>query len=69
MTYEIRDGGAVTVLRVSFLDEGVDLIASITVDGGERATLGYLPFFEADLRRTYAHLFPLPPIPEGVLMP
>lgn len=60
MTYEITASDNVSILGVSFLDEGVDLVEHIKVDGGEQAALAYLPFFVADLRRNYAHLFPQP---------
>lgn len=68
MTYEITASDNVSILGVSFLDEGVDLVEHIKVDGGESAALAYLPFFVADLRRNYAHLFPQPVQPDGGMM-
>lgn len=65
MTYEITQAGNISILGVSFVDEGVELTEHIRVDGDERAALAYLPFFERDLRRNYAHLFPQPEQPEG----
>ena len=60
MTYDVAVSGNISILTVSFNDEGIDLTASIQVDGYEDAALQYLPFFEQDLRRNYTHLFPQP---------
>ena len=68
MKYEITASGNVSILGVSFVDEGVELTEHIKVDGGEQAALAYLPFFVADLRRNYAHLFPQPEQPEGGML-
>ena len=54
-----------TRLIIDFSDEGVDLCGDILVAGDEQAALGYAPFFEADLRRNYAELFPRPEMPEA----
>ena len=60
MTYVITVSEGVSSLEVSFVDEGVDLVDHVIVDGGEAKAIAYLPFFVADLRRNYAHLFPQP---------
>ena len=60
MTYEITASDNVSILGVSFVDEGIDLTDHIKVDGDEQKALAYLPFFVADLKRNYAHLFPQP---------
>ena len=63
ITTETYDEKA-TRLIIDFSDEGVDLCGDILVAGDEQAALGYAPFFEADLRRNYAELFPVPEMPE-----
>lgn len=66
MTYAIavNDDGT-TTLTVDFSDEGVSLQGKTHVKGGEAEALAYLPVFERDLRRNYAHLFPtLDPDPD-----
>ena len=55
---ELHDGTA--RIDVDFSDEGVDLQGTTHVRGGEAEALAYLPVFERDLRRNYAHLFPTP---------
>lgn len=62
MKYEITVVGKTSILGVSFADEGVELTEYIKVDGNEQAALAYLPFFVADLKRNYAHLFPQPEV-------
>lgn len=53
-------------LHISFEDEGIKkstgeyLSGTILVDGDESKANGYAPFFEADLRRCNAKLFPVP---------
>jgi hypothetical protein len=66
MTYivTVNDDGTTTI-EISFIDEGVNLQGRTNVKGGELEALNYLPVFEADLRRNYADLFPLPLMPEG----
>ncbi len=61
MTYAItvNDDGTAT-LAVDFSDEGVGLQGKTHVKGGEAEALAYLPVFDRDLRRNYAHLFPAP---------
>ena len=53
-----HDGTA--TLAADFSDEGVALQGNTHVKGGEAEALAYLPVFERDLRRNYAHLFPTP---------
>lgn len=69
MTYEFIDNqNGTTTINVSFTDENVELQGTTTIKGGEQEALEYLPVFEADLRRNYSDLFPLPEMPEGGLM-
>ena len=49
-----------TRLTADFMDEGVDLTGTMLVAGDESAALAYAHFFEADLRRNNAELFPQP---------
>ena len=49
-----------TRLTVDFMDEGVDLTGTMLIAGDESAALAYAHFFEADLRRNNAELFPVP---------
>lgn len=60
MIYEVTASDNVTILGVSFVDEGIELTENIKVDGDEQKALAYLPFFVADLKRNYSHLFPQP---------
>ena len=55
----------ITELTIDFRDEGVDLIGVTEVVGDEGKALAYAPFFEADLRRNNAELFPVPEMPEA----
>lgn len=58
-----------TTIEVSFVDEGVDLQGQTSVKGDEAAAAAYLPFFEADLRRNFAELFPQPnSVPGGEIL-
>ena len=66
MIYQIIAVGKTSILGVSFVDEGIELTEHITVDSGEQAALAYLPFFVADLKRNYAHLFPQPQTAGGM---
>ena len=52
-----------TKLTVDFSDEGVSLVGETEVVGGESKALSYAPFFEQDLRRNNAELFPVPEMP------
>ena len=47
-----------TKLTIDFADEGVFLIGETEVVGNEDAALAYAHFFEQDLRRNNAELFP-----------
>ena len=48
-----------TKLTIDFSDENVVLVGEIEVVGDESKALSYAPFFEADLRRNNAELFPV----------
>ena len=58
-----------TKLILDFSDEGVSLVGETEVAGDESAALAYAHFFEQDLRRNNAELFPVPEIPEAEEMP
>ena len=49
-----------TRLVIDFADEGVELAGETLIVGDEAKALAYAPFFEADLRRNNAELFPQP---------
>lgn len=49
-----------TKLTIDFVDEGVSLVGETEVVGNEDTARGYASFFEADLRRNNAELFPQP---------
>jgi len=51
-----------TKLTIDFTDEGVFLIGETEVVGNEDTARAYASFFEADLRRNNAELFPIPEI-------
>ena len=51
-----------TKLTIDFNDEGVNLIGETEVIGDEGKALAYAHFFEQDLRRNNAELFPVPEI-------
>jgi hypothetical protein len=51
-----------TKLILDFSDEGVSLVGETEVVGDESKALSYAPFFEQDLRRNNAELFPVPEI-------
>lgn len=70
MTHDIvvNDDNTASI-SVSFLDEGIDLQGNTSVKGGVAEALRYLPVFEADLRRNFSDLFPLPEMPQGGMMP
>ena len=56
-----------TMIKVNFIDEGVELTGETSVKGDESVALSYLPVFEADLRRNFSDLFPAPVIEGGIL--
>ena len=49
---------------IDFADEGIELAGETLIVGDEAKALAYAPFFEADLRRHNAELFPQPEMPE-----
>ena len=54
-----------TKLTVDFSDEGVSLVGETEVVGDASKALSYAHFFEQDLRRNNAELFPVPEMPEA----
>ena len=62
MTYVLERDGDVTNILMDFADEGVDLQVSRKVAGDETKAADYVKVLEADARRDYAELFPLPPV-------
>ena len=70
MTYTVTalpDG--TTKLNVSFADEKINLAGETRVKGSQADAIAYLPTFVSDLKRNFAELFPLPPAPQGGIMP
>jgi hypothetical protein len=62
-TLEMQENGTVLV-GVDFSDEGISLTGEVAVVGDEDSARAYLPVFEADMRRNFNHLWPLPePVP------
>lgn len=60
MRYEITEVGKVSILGISFDDEGVDLTEHTTIVGNRQAAMDYLSHFVKDCHQNYAHLFPRP---------
>ena len=58
-----------TKLTIDFTDEGVFLTGETEVIGNEDTARAYASFFEADLRRNNAELFPVPEPIEAPEMP
>ena len=58
-------GEKLTKLTIDFSDENVVLVGETEVVGDESAALAYAHFFEQDLRRNNAELFPVPEMPEA----
>ena len=54
-----------TKLTIDFSDENIVLVGETEVVGDESKALSYAPFFEQDLRRNNAELFPVPEMPEA----
>lgn len=54
-----------TKLTIDFSDEGVEIIGVTEIIGDEGKALAYAHFFEQDLRRNNAELFPMPEMPEA----
>ena len=57
-TTEIIDE-KLTKLTIDFSDENVELVGETEVVGNESIARAYASFFEADLRRNNAELFPV----------
>lgn len=55
-----------TQIELSYLDEEVTLPeeAKTVVFGGESTAVGYVPIFDADIRRIFVGCFPVPEILE-----
>ena len=53
-----------TKLTIDFSDENIVLVGETEVVGDESKALAYAHFFEQDLRRNNAELFPVPEMPE-----
>ena len=51
-------GEKLTKLTIDFSDENIVLVGETEVVGDESAALAYAHFFEQDLRRNNAELFP-----------
>ena len=51
-----------TKLTIDFNDENITLVGETEVVGDESKALAYAHFFEQDLRRNNAELFPVPEI-------
>ena len=51
-----------TKLTIDFNDENITLVGETEVVGDESKALSYAHFFEQDLRRNNAELFPVPEI-------
>jgi len=54
-----------TKLTIDFNDENITLVGETEVVGDVSKALSYAPFFEQDLRRNNAELFPVPEMPEA----
>ena len=58
-----------TKLTIDFTDENITLVGETEVVGDESKALAYAHFFEQDLRRNNAELFPVPEPIEAPEMP
>ena len=58
-------GEKLTKLTIDFSDENIVLVGETDVVGDEGKALAYAHFFEQDLRRNNAELFPVPEMPEA----
>ena len=54
-----------TKLTIDFNDENITLVGETEVVWDESKALSYAHFFEQDLRRNNAELFPMPEMPEA----
>jgi hypothetical protein len=72
MTYQlIEDGSGITDIQMGFADEGVNLNVSRKVAGNAEKAMTQVKVLEADTRKDYADLFPLPEVvieDEGVML-
>jgi hypothetical protein len=63
MTYQlIEDGSGITDIQMGFADEGVNLNVSRKVAGNAEKAMTQVKVLEADTRKDYADLFPLPEV-------
>jgi hypothetical protein len=63
MTYQlIEDGSGITDIQMGFADEGVNLNVSRKVAGNAEKAMTQVKVLEADTRKNYADLFPLPEV-------
>lgn len=62
-------GEKLTKLTIDFNDENITLVGETEVVGDEDTALAYAHFFEQDLRRNNAELFPVPEPIEAPEMP
>ena len=62
-------GEKLTKLTIDFNDENITLVGETEVMGDESKALSYAHFFEQDLRRNNAELFPIPEPIEAPEMP
>ena len=62
-------GEKLTKLTIDFNDENAVLVGETEIVGNEDTARAYASFFEADLRRNNAELFPVPEPIEAPEMP
>ncbi|NLZ76755.1 MAG: hypothetical protein GX911_02160 [Spirochaetales bacterium] len=63
MTYQfVTTDSGITEILMEFLDEGVNLTVSRKVAGDTEKAMTQVKVLEADARRDYAELFPLPEV-------
>ncbi|NCC90134.1 MAG: hypothetical protein EOM01_07260 [Spirochaetia bacterium] len=63
MTYQLIDNGSgITDIQMGFADEGVDLNVSRKVAGDAEKALTQVKVLEADTRKDFSDLFPLPEV-------
>lgn len=63
MTYQLIDAGSgITDIQMGFADEGVNLNVSRKVAGNAEKAMTQVKVLEADTRKDYADLFPLPEV-------
>lgn len=59
-TTEVQDGGALLTVTWRRPDQSEIITGEKLVLGGETAATSEAPFFAGDLKRNFAHLFPIP---------